>query len=130
MGKSQWENLALQINVKVVASMDWPEVTKYRARLSTQPRGEIIKDLCTPTGGMIGELIRDFASSTGNEPRRIIFYRDGVSEGQFSEGLDREMTAIRQVICWGIDYHPPVTLIVVQKRNHTLLFPNKYSMFD
>jgi eukaryotic translation initiation factor 2C len=32
--------------VQVVASMDWPEITKYRAVVSAQPpRQEIIQDL-------------------------------------------------------------------------------------
>jgi eukaryotic translation initiation factor 2C len=47
-------------------------------------RQEIIQDLFNPTdGGMIVDLLRTFYINTGVKPLRIIFYRDGVSEGQF-----------------------------------------------
>ncbi|KAF8039529.1 hypothetical protein BT93_B1907 [Corymbia citriodora subsp. variegata] len=117
----------------VVASMDWPEVTKYRGLVSAQAhRQEMINDLHIPKqtpegrpGGMIRELLIAFRRSTGHKPHRIIFYRDGVSEGQFSQVLLYEMDAIRQA-CASLEegYLPPVTFIVVQKRHHTRLFPD------
>nr|GFA63899.1 hypothetical protein [Tanacetum cinerariifolium] len=43
--RQYFENLSMKINVKVVASMDWPYTTKYRALMSAQPhRQEIIED--------------------------------------------------------------------------------------
>lgn len=119
----------------VVASMDWPEVTKYRCLVSAQPhREEMIKDLFSVVqdpqkgninGGMIRELLIGFYKSTNQKPHRIIFYRDGVSEGQFNYVLANEIIAIRQA-CASIQdgYQPPITFIVVQKRHHTRLFPN------
>ncbi|KAL0417652.1 UNVERIFIED_CONTAM: protein argonaute MEL1 [Sesamum radiatum] len=70
-----------------------------------------------------GTLIA-FYKSTGQKPHRIIFYRDGVSEGQFSQVLLHEMDAIRKA-CVSIEeqYLPKVTFVVVQKRHHTRLFP-------
>ncbi|PON71213.1 Exonuclease/helicase-like [Trema orientale] len=118
----------------VVASMDWPEVTKYRGLVSAQHhREEIIQDLYKSYqdpvkgfvhGGMIRELLIAFRRSTGVKPKRIIFYRDGVSEGQFSQVLLYEMDAIRKA-CASLEdgYLPPVTFVVVQKRHHTRLFP-------
>ncbi|MQL73089.1 hypothetical protein Taro_005467 [Colocasia esculenta] len=115
----------------VVASMDWPEITKYRCLLSEQfHRQEIIKDLYTapendrPVGGMIREHLVSFWKKTNLKPQRIIFYRDGVSEGQFNEVLLHEMDAIRKA-CQSLqeDYLPPVTFVVVQKRHHTRFFP-------
>ncbi|XP_015577594.1 protein argonaute 5 isoform X2 [Ricinus communis] len=118
----------------VVASMDWPEVTKYRGIVSAQAhREEIIQDLYKsfqdPQGilkhsGMIRELFVAFRRETGMKPKRIIFYRDGVSEGQFSQVLLYEMDAIRKA-CASLEegYLPPVTFVVVQKRHHTRLFP-------
>ncbi|XP_023519443.1 protein argonaute 5 [Cucurbita pepo subsp. pepo] len=118
----------------VVASMDWPEVTKYRGIVSAQAhREEIIQDLYKQFedpqrglvhAGMIRELFIAFRRSTNLKPHRIIFYRDGVSEGQFSQVLLYEMDAIRKA-CASLeaDYQPPVTFIVVQKRHHTRLFP-------
>ncbi|KAL3579627.1 hypothetical protein D5086_017462 [Populus alba] len=125
----------------VVASMDWPEVTKYRGLVSAQAhREEIIEDLYknyqNPKGGlvhggMIRELLLAFYRSTGQKPFRIIFYRDGVSEGQFSQVLLHEMQAIRQA-CGSLEdgYGPPVTFVVVQKRHHTRFFPADHSRRD
>ncbi|PWA99478.1 PAZ domain-containing protein [Artemisia annua] len=122
----------------VVASMDWPLVTKYKALISAQPhRQEIISDLYTTSndpergvihGGLIRELLISFKHSTGHKPHRIIFYRDGVSEGQFNEVLLNEMVKIREA-CLSLEenYMPPVTFIVVQKRHHTRFFPLNYS---
>nr|GMD22715.1 protein argonaute 5 [Ipomoea batatas] len=118
----------------VVASMDWPHVTKYRGLVSAQQhREEIIQGLYkthqdpqrgTVHGGMIRELLIEFRKSTGRKPERIIFYRDGVSEGQFCQVLLEEMDAIRKA-CNSLEanYLPPVTFVVVQKRHHTRLFP-------
>ncbi|XP_044964927.1 protein argonaute 14-like [Hordeum vulgare subsp. vulgare] len=119
----------------VVASMDLPEITNYKAVVSAQPpRQEIIQDLyCQGTdpekgtpvhGGMMRELLVSFYKKTGYKPSRIIFYRDGVSEGQFAQVLMYEMDAIRKA-CASLqaDYQPKVTFVVVQKRHHTRLFP-------
>ncbi|XWS28646.1 hypothetical protein CRYUN_Cryun25bG0088800 [Craigia yunnanensis] len=125
----------------VVASMDWPEVTKYRAIVSAQPhREEIIQDLYKTVqdpqkgvvhSGMIRELLVAFFNSTGQKPYRIIFYRDGVSEGQFSQVLLYEVDAIRKA-CASLQegYMPRVTFIVVQKRHHTRLFPTDRNQTD
>ncbi|XP_073158792.1 protein argonaute MEL1 [Henckelia pumila] len=122
----------------VVASMDWPEVTKYRGLVSAQShREEIIQDLYKAKqdpkkgvvhGGMIRELLIAFYKSTGQKPHRIIFYRDGVSEGQFNQVLLEEMDAIRKA-CVSIEegYLPRVTFVVVQKRHHTRLFAENHS---
>ena len=50
-------------------------------------------------------------------------YRDGVSEGQFTQVLQHELTAIREAcIKLESDFKPGITFIVVQKRHHTRLF--------
>ncbi|CAK9201819.1 unnamed protein product [Sphagnum troendelagicum] len=117
----------------VVASQDWPEVTKYAGLVCAQAhRQELIQDLFETwvdpqkglcTGGMIRELLISFRRATGQKPLRIIFYRDGVSEGQFYQVLLYELDAIRKA-CASLepDYQPPVTFVVVQKRHHTRLF--------
>ncbi|CAA6673424.1 unnamed protein product [Spirodela intermedia] len=155
MSKQYLANVALKINVKVggrntvlvdaltgriplvsdrptiifgadvVASQDWPEVTKYAGLVSAQVhRQELIEDLFkvyqdpvrgTVTGGMIKELLISFKRATGQKPQRIIFYRDGVSEGQFYQVLFHELDAIRKA-CASLEpnYQPPVTFVVVQ----------------
>uniref|UniRef100_A0A0E0NNB7 Piwi domain-containing protein n=1 Tax=Oryza rufipogon TaxID=4529 RepID=A0A0E0NNB7_ORYRU len=122
----------------VVASQDWPEVTKYAGLVSAQAhRQELIEDLYkiwqdpqrgTVSGGMIRELLISFKRSTGEKPQRIIFYRDGVSEGQFYQVLLYELNAIRKA-CASLEtnYQPKVTFIVVQKRHHTRLFAHNHN---
>ncbi|XP_057506339.1 protein argonaute PNH1-like [Actinidia eriantha] len=122
----------------VVASQDWPEVTKYAGLVCAQPhRQELIQDLYktwkdpqggTVTGGMIRELLLSFQKATGRKPLRIIFYRDGVSDGQFYQVLLYELEAIRKA-CASLEpsYQPPVTFIVVQKRHHTRLFASNHN---
>ncbi|KAL0903812.1 hypothetical protein M5K25_025865 [Dendrobium thyrsiflorum] len=121
----------------VVASQDWPEVTKYAGLVCAQAhRQELIQDLYktwhdpqrgTLTGGMIRELLISFRKATGQKPMRIIFYRDGVSEGQFYQVLLYELDAIRKA-CASLEpnYQPPVTFVVVQKRHHTRLYVNNH----
>ncbi|XP_019705740.1 protein argonaute 1A isoform X1 [Elaeis guineensis] len=122
----------------VVASQDWPEITKYAGLVSAQAhRQELIQDLFkvwqdpqrgTVAGGMIRELLISFKKATGQKPQRIIFYRDGVSEGQFYQVLLYELDAIRKA-CASLEanYQPPVTFVVVQKRHHTRLFANNHA---
>ncbi|XP_062168998.1 protein argonaute 10-like [Alnus glutinosa] len=121
----------------VVASQDWPEVTKYAGLVCAQAhRQELIQDLYKTwhdpvrgmvSGGMIRDLLVSFRKATGQKPLRIIFYRDGVSEGQFYQVLLYELDAIRKA-CASLEpnYQPPVTFIVVQKRHHTRLFANNH----
>ncbi|PKU82020.1 protein argonaute 1C-like [Dendrobium catenatum] len=122
----------------VVASQDWPEITKYAWLVSAQAnRQELIEDLYkieqdprrgSIPGGMIRELLLSFKRATGFKPERIIFYRDGVSEGQFHQVLLHELDAIRRAcVSLESDYLPPVTFVVVQKRHHTRLFANNHN---
>ncbi|CAH2060404.1 unnamed protein product [Thlaspi arvense] len=125
----------------VVASMDWPEITKYRALVSAQThREEIIQDLYKlvqdPQRGLVHSgLIREhliaFRRATGQKPHRIVFFRDGVSEGQFSQVLLHELHAIHKATnSLEEGYLPPVTFVVVQKRHHTRLFPAQHGNRD
>lgn len=115
-----------------VGSMD-PIPARYRASIRVQiqmeeavARVEIIEDLKE----MVKDLLKAFYHETRQKPLRIIFYRDGVSEGQFAAVRDEELSAIRKA-CLELSpdgsYKPPVTFIVVQKRHHTRFMPaNEY----
>lgn len=104
----------------VVGSMNWPAANKYVSRMRSQThRQEIIQDL----GLMVGELLDDFYKEVGMLPKRIIFFRDGVSETQFRKVLKEELQAIRGACARYPVYQPPITFSVVQKRHHVRLFP-------
>lgn len=69
---------------QVCASHD-PDAFKYNIEFRFQPpRMEIIQDL--------EQIIRNqlifFRNKTNLKPERLIFYRDGVSEGQFEQVRD------------------------------------------
>lgn len=107
----------------VVGSMNWPAANKYVSRMRSQNhRQEIIQDL----GAMVGELLDDFHQAVGKLPKRIIFFRDGVSETQFYKVLKEELQAIKAACSSRYPHSkPPITFAVVQKRHHTRLFPFK-----
>jgi len=66
--------------------------SRYSASIRVQSgRTDIIADL----GNMTKELLKTFYQSCGRKPERILFYRDGVSEGQFSQVLRGEVDALR-----------------------------------
>ncbi|KAL8600515.1 Protein argonaute-2 [Nucella lapillus] len=98
--------------------------SRYAAAVRVQEhRQEVIYELAT----MVRELLIQFYRSTRFKPTRIIFYRDGVSEGQFHatyvQVLSHELRAIREACTkLEVDYRPGITFIVVQKRHHTRLF--------
>ncbi|XP_076337070.1 protein argonaute-2-like isoform X2 [Tachypleus tridentatus] len=77
---------------------------------------------------MFKELLKAFYRKTkGKKPEKIVFYRDGVSEGQFSQVRDIELMQIREA-CLEIEssYCPSVTFIAVQKRHHTRFAPRNF----
>ncbi|GFZ08818.1 argonaute family protein [Actinidia rufa] len=94
----------------VVPSMDWPEVTKYRALVAAQKnREEIIQDL--------------YKKDPQNNVCHGGMITDGVGEGQFSQVLLDEVDNIRKA-CLSMrdNYWPRITFVVVQKRDHTRPF--------
>lgn len=69
------------LSLQVVGSMD-AHPSRYCATVRVQrPRQEIIEDLSY----MVRELLIQFYKSTRFKPTRIIFYRDGVPEGQLPQ---------------------------------------------
>lgn len=57
-------------------------------------------------------------------PKRILFYRDGVSEGQFKFVLENELPALKRACeACGLKPLPKITLVIVGKRHHTRMFP-------
>ena len=110
----------------VVASMDFT-ASKFQARHHDQKHWQ---EVITQLKDMVVELLRDFYKENKNcKPRRIIFYRDGVSEGQFDQIRLHEVAAIQQA-CLTLQkdgsYRPGITFIVVQKCHHTRLFPTRH----
>ncbi|KAF9321154.1 Protein argonaute 10 [Podila horticola] len=106
--------------VAVVGSMD-EHAFRYAGRLQIQDgRCEVIDRLKY----LVYELIAAFVMRNRARPQRILFYRDGVSDGQFAQVMKDEVQAIKDA-CQRMDpeYNPPITFCVVKKRHHARLFP-------
>lgn len=74
---------------------------------------------------MVAELLSAYTKKNGKRPERILFYRDGVSEGQFASALQYELPAIRKACSEVISSIPRISFVVVQKRHHTRFKPAK-----
>ncbi|CAG8636514.1 4391_t:CDS:10 [Ambispora gerdemannii] len=95
--------------------------TRYATSIKFQaPRAEIIAELQQ----MVQELLKIYYKETKKKPERILFYRDGVSEGQFEDVKKYEVEAIRKA-CSTLEknYKPKITFIIAQKRHHARFFP-------
>jgi eukaryotic translation initiation factor 2C len=96
----------------------------YGARLFAQktPKGQAF-EMIYSLNEMVLSLLHEFYRINKVFPKKIVFFRDGVSEGQFSLVLRHEMTKLREA-CQSINaaYKPAITFVVVQKRHHTRLF--------
>ncbi|KAF9350130.1 hypothetical protein BGX26_011661 [Mortierella sp. AD094] len=106
----------------VVASID-DMAAKFVGRVMVQDsRMEVIRNLQS----LIKEIIKTYKRVTGHNPKRILFYRDGVSEGQFESILNTEVKSIKQACMeLGDEYMPPLTFVVVKKRHHARFFPDR-----
>lgn len=90
-------------------------------------RTEIIQDF----RGIIKKQLLYFKEKNGTLPKKIFYYRDGVSEGQFQFVMGEERQGIVQA-CQAVmpGYAPKLTLIIVQKRHHTRFFPGNTKIGD
>ncbi|QRW00807.1 protein argonaute 3 [Ceratobasidium sp. AG-Ba] len=99
-------------------------VATHRAQTS---RVEVIADLEEMAVHII-KLFQGYQKAMEKKanpgPKRILLYRDGVSEGQFKEVLDKELSALQRACekC-GLKPTPKITFVIVGKRHHTRMFP-------
>ncbi|GMI93603.1 argonaute 2 [Hibiscus trionum] len=103
----------------VVASMSWPAPNRYAARICPQdPGSEKIQDFSK----MCLELVESYYKLNNLMPKKIVIFRDGVSESQFDMVLNKELADVKTAF-QAMNYFPTITLIVAQKRHHTRFFP-------
>jgi len=104
--------------------------TRYSALTEIQqPRVEIIESL----EKMMVRALGQFIELRKIPPRRVIFFRDGVSEGEYNTVATAELEAIQaaiKTIVGGRDYQILVTFIVVGKRHHSVFFPRNNNEGD
>ncbi|RHY09601.1 hypothetical protein DYB25_010480, partial [Aphanomyces astaci] len=111
----------------VVASTDkWG--VRHAATMRRQGhRVEQIEDL----ESMAVDMLKAFYRETKRKPAQLLFFRDGVSEGQFQMVLNFEVSALHAA-CAKLEagYRPKITFVVVGKRHHTRLFATSAAHAD
>lgn len=73
-----------------------------------------------------GSRIDIWKKKNGKAPKNIIVYRDGVSEGQFQQVLEKELPKMRAACKEHNRYQhaqPKISIIVSVKRHHTRFYP-------
>jgi len=111
----------------LVGSVDSCAV-KYIPRTSVQlPRQEIISDLHTMakeilTSHLQFKIRMEKKSVEAAKPKRLLFFRDGVSEGQFGQVMEQEVEVLKKV-CVELGIAPKITFLIVGKRHHYRFFP-------
>ncbi|KAF2276924.1 Piwi-domain-containing protein [Westerdykella ornata] len=114
----------------VVASTD-ATFSQYPGSVRTQKgREEMVLGLQE----MIKERIELWRQrNQGRLPKKVVIYRDGVSEGQYNLVLEQEYPAFVAAFkeLYGAEKnHPRVAIIVVGKRHHTRFYPTKMEDSD
>ncbi|VDL64861.1 unnamed protein product [Hymenolepis diminuta] len=113
--RNPWPNILLKINGKL-GGVNWElnEIEGYW-------RKEIVM--------VVGADA--FYRKNNTLPTKILFYRDGVSEGQFSSVVEKELSAMQRA-CTKLrpGYQPGFTFIIVQKRHHIRFLPTEGGLIN
>lgn len=104
----------------VVATYDKNMVNYYsRCVVQPKPRTEIVA-----LDEITKEMMEYFKNRNNFYPEYVLVYRDGVSEGQFQDVIDKEINLMKKAFCEiSPNCNPKITFIVVQKRHHTRFLP-------
>ncbi|KAF1352670.1 Piwi-domain-containing protein [Lizonia empirigonia] len=107
----------------VVASVD-RIFSQYPASLRKQDSRE---EMVLQLEEMVIERLKLWQKrNKGGLPTKVIVYRDGVSEGQYSIVLEKELEAFEKAFnkMYGAKpKHPKISIIIVGKRHHTRFYP-------
>ncbi|KAJ3530890.1 hypothetical protein NM688_g7649 [Phlebia brevispora] len=113
----------------IVASIN-PDATRYFAHVSLQnPRQEVIQDL----GSMMKKALVKYFQENRRWPSYLVVYRDGVSEGEYSQVEETEVKDIEDTLedlKKNTEHTTQLLFIVVGKRHHTRFFPSDPSSGD
>ncbi|RIB27960.1 Piwi domain-containing protein [Gigaspora rosea] len=116
----------------IVASMD-PYATKYVGRYSMNKKlkNEVIEEI----DSMIKDFIETFEEKNDKSlPEAILFYRDGVAEGQFeiimNDEVNKLLDALKDLYQSRELSPPKLTFVIMQKRHHTRAKPDDESNAD
>ncbi|KAG2383084.1 hypothetical protein C9374_004421 [Naegleria lovaniensis] len=108
--------------VGFVASMD-SSITKFYTRCIVQEAG---KEIVSSLAPIIKSAMEKFKEINKIYPKNIIFYRDGVGEGQVETVLNTEVHSCQKVIK-ELNSDTQLTFLTVMKRINTRFFSSKDS---
>ncbi|KAG8885868.1 hypothetical protein FRB97_009030 [Tulasnella sp. 331] len=101
--------------------------SRFIATSRAQKAGqEMVEDLEEMVSDVLGKYMayrRDVEKKKILAPRRVIFYRDGVSEGQFKQVVEIEVPRIKSAFAKAKILPPKLTVVIVGKRHHNRFFP-------
>ncbi|KAH9992241.1 argonaute-like protein [Russula compacta] len=103
----------------IIGSVDSSGV-RYVSRMGVQAsRRVVIEDM----ENMCVHVFEQFRDAMNKFPKRILFYRDGVPEGEFKTIINEELLLIRNA-CTKLGFNPAITLIIVGKGHKIVFFPD------
>ncbi|TNN11876.1 Protein argonaute-2 [Schistosoma japonicum] len=124
------QNQQIRKSVAAVIGSVSPDLMRYgvviRQQATTEKGNKTAREIIDDMRLIVKELLQLYLRNTnGRFPNRMIFYRDGVSEGQFENVLVEELAAIQRA-CADVrpGEEPAITYIVVQKRHHIRFKPS------
>lgn len=83
---------------------------------------------------MMKERLENYQRLRNSLPKRIIVYRDGVSEGQYATVLKEEMPEMKEAFkkfdTATRPYRPTLTIVICGKRHNTRFYPVEKSAAD
>ncbi|KAI5204824.1 Piwi-domain-containing protein [Aureobasidium subglaciale] len=100
------------------------EATRYAAAVETNGyRVEMITD--ENIEKHIMSLVKNGWSAKvgqGRPPATVVYFRDGVSEGQFAQVIDQEVAAMKKAFA-KVNVVPKFLVVIASKRHHVRFFP-------
>lgn len=108
----------------VVGSYD-KELCMYGAQVRAQKKQKIggsTEEMIEDIGTMVQKLVVGYHKKNNKYPKSIIFYRDGVSEGQYPQVIANEIGRIRATLK-SCPNTPKLTFVIVGKRLRTKFRP-------
>lgn len=106
----------------VTMSMD-KDCVQYAASCQTNGyRVEVLNRECVQK--TVGPLIEQWCALNQRAPQHVFYFRDGVSEGEFSKVIEQEIDEVYKMFSEKArGARPKITVIVGTKRHHIRFFP-------
>lgn len=112
----------------MVATMDLKKTEEFYSVTSSYQNGN---EMNNKLADHMKKAINIYTETCGGLPEKIIFYRDGVGEGQIQYVLKQEveplMSKLREI--YGNNQEPKMAYIIVNKRTNTRIFKPDGSSF-